>query len=160
VKRGLNLWLLILTGVFLASWFFGRHLDDPAGADPSVDDVVRESPVTPDISGEDEANPLVHLRVLNGTPQGGLARDFCLLLGRAGCVAESVDNAPHDRFEESLLVNRRLGEDEAKKLARRLGDIPVLREWDDRTSEDAVLVLGLDHSRVRGGLEKAAAEVK
>lgn len=160
MKRGLNIWLLVITAVFAASWYFGRGGTEASDPGPVVTEATREEPVAPvDYSGG-ETEVLIHLRVLNGTPRGGLARDFSLLLGRAGCVAESVDNAPHDRFDRSLLINRRLDDGQARELARRLGGLPILKEWDGRTSEDAVLVLGQDHAMVREGLEKAAGQVK
>ncbi len=65
-------------------------------------------------------------------------------------VVEMAD-APHDTFSRSLLVNRRLGDDQAAQLAARLGGMPVLREWDPRCREDAVIVLGHDHDRYRTG---------
>jgi hypothetical protein len=134
VKRGLNIWLLILTAVFVASWYFGRGGPNESDPAPVVAEPAREVPATPADYSEDATEALIHLRVLNGTPNGGLARDFSLLLGRAGCVAESVDNAPHDRFDRSLLINRRLDDGQARDLARRLGGLPILKEWDGRTS--------------------------
>ena len=74
----------------------------------------------------------------------GLAREFSLLLVPAGCVTEAVANAPAGDWNCSLLVNRRLEPRRAAALAARLGGVPVVREWDSRTTEDAVLVLGQD----------------
>ena len=99
-----------------------------------------------------ESDAPIHLSVLNGTSEAGLARKFSLVLGRAGCVAESVGNAPHREFAHSLLINRKLSEGRAAELARRLGGIRVIREWDDRCSEDAVLVLGGDYAELEAGL--------
>jgi len=156
VRGRRNLWLLLLAGVLLASWYFGRDGGSvsPPGPAPEPD------PEPEAVAGfqEDHADPgPVHLRVLNGTPRPGLAREFGLLLGRTGCVAETVDNAPHDRFPRTMLVNRRLDDDRARDLAGRFGGIPVIREWDDRTSEDAVLVLGADHVAVRRKLVETAS---
>ncbi|MBU0743206.1 LytR C-terminal domain-containing protein [bacterium] len=95
---------------------------------------------------------VVHLVILNGTAESDLAGDFSLLAGRAGCVADRIDNAPHAGFARSLLINRRLSEERAAFLAARLGDPVVLREHDPRATEDAVLVLGADHDRLRGAL--------
>lgn len=91
----------------------------------------------------------VHLRILNATGEGGLAGDLALLVPRLGCVVEGVGNAAPWDGSPSLLINRRLPADRAADLAARLGGIPVLKEWDGRTSEDAVLVLGADFPRVR-----------
>ncbi|MCP4571962.1 MAG: LytR C-terminal domain-containing protein [bacterium] len=96
-----------------------------------------------------------HLLVLNGAGRSGLAREISLLLGPAGCVAAGVDNAPGPARAASVLVNRRLPDVHADRLARRLGNLPVLREWDGRTAEDAVLVLGADWERVRTALAAA-----
>jgi hypothetical protein len=54
----------------------------------------------------------------------------------------------------SLLVNRRLSDRQADELARRLGGIRVIREWDGRVGEDAVLVLGADHELLKSSLVK------
>jgi len=92
---------------------------------------------------------VVHLLGLNGTAVKNLAGDFSLLVGRAGCVANRIDNAPHDHYARSLLINRRLDDDRAEALAARLGGPRVIREHDGGAVEDAVLVLGADHDRLR-----------
>lgn len=101
----------------------------------------------------DAPGGIVHLVILNGTPVPNLAGDFSLLVGQAGCVADRIDNAPHDGFARSLLIDRRLGEARAAELARRLGDPVLLHEHDAGTTEDAVLVLGADHARLREVLQ-------
>ena len=95
---------------------------------------------------------VVHLVVLNGTEVPDLAGDLSLLLGSAGCVADRIGNAPHARFTASLLVNRRLDDDRAAELARRLGGPVLLLERDPGATEDAVLVLGADHGKLRSAL--------
>ena len=152
----LNIWLLILVVVFLASWYFGRgdYVNLFDGEDSPVEEEAVEEP---DWTEDPAETPLVHLKVLNGTDVPGLARDFSLLLGRTGCVAESVGNAPHGRYERTMLVNRRLEPARSRALARLFGDVVLVEEWDDRAGEDAVLVLGADHSRVASRLETAAA---
>ena len=155
MRGKLNIWLLILAIVFLASWYFGRgdYADLFRGGESTVlQEVVEE----PDWTEDPADTPLVHLKVLNGTDVPGLARDFSLLLGRTGCVAESLGNAPHDRYERTILVNRRLKPARARALAREFGDVVLVQEWDDRAGEDAVLVLGADHPRVASRLETAA----
>lgn len=97
--------------------------------------------------------PIIHLAVLNGTDVPELAGRVGLLVNRAGCVAERIGNAPHERYEDSLLVNRRLDDREVARLAARLGGPRVLREWDPRALEDAVLVLGADHARIEAALQ-------
>jgi len=92
----------------------------------------------------------VHLTVLNGTAQPGLARRFARELPAFGCVVVAVADAPHDSFAVSLLINRRLQDAAARQLALSLADVPVVREWDFRSEEDAVLVLGADHARILG----------
>lgn len=152
-----NLWLLVLAAIFLASWFFGRGTSEDGPETTTIapaEEVVTAAPDWTEPAAEEEP---VHLRILNGTPQSGLARDFSLLLGRAGCVAETVDNASHDRYAESLLVDRRLGDGKARALARKFGGIPVVREWDDRASEDAVLILGADHESLKQRLIEVTA---
>lgn len=111
-----------------------------------------------DVPSAAEAEPAavtrpVHLRVFNATDVSGLAADVAVQLPRLGCVVEGVGNAPGWPGSPTLLVNRRLKPAEARRLAGLLGEIPVIKEWDGRTSEDAVLVLGEDHDRVRRALD-------
>ncbi len=106
----------------------------------------------PDLANADAPGGIVHLVILNGTTAANLAGDFSLLVGRAGCVADRIDNAPHAGYTKSLLVNRRLVDERAIALAGRLGGPILLREHDSRATEDAVLVLGADHSRLREAL--------
>ena len=80
-----------------------------------------------------------------------------LQVARAGCVCEGVGDYPGQRVVESFLINRRLTDDQARQLAAKLGRLPVLREWDSRTTEDAVLVLGLDHAESRRSLDELPA---
>lgn len=95
----------------------------------------------------------VHLRILNGTEEPGLAGEIALLITRLGCVVEGVGNAPVWPSGGTVLINRRLAAPEAAALAGRLGDIPVLKEWDERTTEDAVLILGIDHQKTLAALK-------
>ncbi len=103
----------------------------------------------PDEAEGEAPSDVVHLLILNGTAVKKLAGDFSLLVGRVGCVANRVDNAPHDHYARSLLINRRLDDDRAEALAARLGGPLVIREHDGAAVEDAVLVLGADHEHLR-----------
>ncbi len=132
-----NLWLLAAAALCGVSLWAG--LDGPGD----------EAPPPP----TDE--PAIHLRVLNGTEKAGLARELGRDLGAAGLVVVGVGNAPAPSTAGTLLVNRRLDEAVARRLAARLGGVPVVREWDGRCSEDALLVLGADHARVRQALVAA-----
>ena len=149
-----NLWLLLLVAVCAASFWFGKDLIPKRDGSESGSQRPSGTPVS--YSMPEEEAP-VHLAVLNGTDQAGLARKISLLLGKAGCVAESVGNAQHRRYEHSILVNRRLTDDQAARLAERLGGIRVVREWDRRSSEDAVLVLGGDYADLEAGLERTGS---
>lgn len=147
MKGSLNLWLLVVAIVCALSFWFGRDLIAPTDvAEPTVPAAWTEAPQEIPSVATDEA---VHLAVLNGTPEAGLARSFGLLLGRAGCVVERVGNAPHDHFEQTQLVNRSLTVERARALADQLGGLPVLQEFDERSAVDAVLVLGRDADQLR-----------
>lgn len=149
MKGSLNLWLLVVVVVCALSFWFGRGLVWPErfGEDSERPALTRPAAAGRFTRAEDPES--VHLVVLNGTPQAGLAREFGLLLGRAGCVAEQLGNAPHDHFEHSLLINRRLPEGRAGELAAELGGLQVLQEFDGRSAADAVLVLGRDAGQLR-----------
>lgn len=145
----LNVWLLVLVGICAVSYWFGKDLlvtavEGPKKATPP--EIIRD---TFELSEEESA---IHLVVLNGTNEAGLAREVGLLLGRAGCVAENVGNAPHRGYAKTFLVNRRLADRKAGELASLLGGVRILREMDNRGSEDAVLVLGQDWEKLTGAL--------
>jgi len=155
VQGRLNTWLLVLVAICALSLWFGKDLVQKGKEGPAERPVSTGAGVTFAMPAEETP---IHLVVLNGTSESGLAREVSLLLGRAGCVAESVGNAPHRNFARSLLVNRRLSDRHAADLARRLGGIQVIREWDGRGGEDAVLILGADCARLTSYLagERAA----
>lgn len=132
-----NLWLALAVALCAVSLWAGLRGRGAASADPAA--------------APPPARPVL-LRVLNGTAESGVARDLGLALGAAGLVIAGVGNAPEPAVPATLLVNRRLDEEAARRLAGRLGGIPVVREWDGRCSEDAVLLLGPDWRRVRDAL--------
>ena len=150
MKGRLNTWLLLLVAICALSLWFGKDLVSKGMGSAGEESKPTGAETTFAMSAEDTP---IHLVVLNGTRESGLAREVSLLLGRVGCVAESVGNAPHRDFARSLLVNRRLSDRHAGALARRLGGIRVIREWDGRVGEDAVLVLGADCQRLTGFLD-------
>ena len=150
MKGRLNTWLLLLVAICALSLWFGKDLV-PKGTGSSREEPTPTGAETTFAMSAEETP--IHLTVLNGTSELGLAREVSLLLGRVGCVAESVGNAPHRDFGRSLLVNRRLSDRHAGALARRLGGIRVIREWDGRVGEDAVLVLGADCQSLTGFLD-------
>lgn len=164
MRRTANWLLLIFLIVCGLSLWLGRS-ESPETEAPDGD--VPASSSTP-VAGpklelerdqEGTGDSPVHLVILNGTEQAGLARKVGLALGVAGCVTQQIDNAPHTHFEQSLFINRRLPPAVARDLAARLGDIPLLLERDPRTTEDAVLVLGADYSSVCRALGVSPASV-
>ena len=136
MKSRVNIWLLLAVALCAVSLWAGWRPDRDEADESMVDD----QPGT------------AHLLVLNGTDRPGLAREISLLLGPAGCVVEGVGNAPGNDWPRCLLVNRRMAPARAARLAERLGGVTVVREWDDRATEDAVLVLGADWNGVRRAL--------
>jgi hypothetical protein len=134
--------LVALLLICAGSWWWAQR-EPASGRAPAP-----ATPATPQPrahgSADGDPAPSVHLAVLNGTGEPGLARRVSRRLGTRGCVVVRVADAPHDTFATTLLVNRRLAGPRAAALARRLGGVRLLREWDARATEDAVLVLGDD----------------
>ncbi len=151
MRRPLNLWPLLAVLVCAASIWAGRGADLSFLRSEETDSAIESSDAVPEYVEEAGTEP-VHLSVLNGTERRGLARDVGLLVARAGCVAEHVGNAPDGTQAESILINRRLPRQRAEALSVRLGGLELLTEWDERCTEDAVLVLGRDHQRVLDAL--------
>lgn len=139
--HGLLLGLLILCA---ASLWYGLSTDD----DRESLSNRASAPAAAESRAGNPPTPQVLLSVLNGTDIPRLAGDVGMLVGRAGCLAGRIENAPHDRFGRSLLINRRLPDSRARELAAALGGLPVIREADLRAGEDAVLVLGEDYLKV------------
>lgn len=142
--RTLNFWLFVfLVGCAGSFWLASSagfsHLGLSFTGEKSEE--VDEAPTAP-----------VHLRILNGTDESGLARQFSLLVVSHGCLVEGVGNAAGP-WPESVLVNHRLEPAAALELSRRLADVPVIRQWDERCSEDAVLILGNDFARIKSLLD-------
>jgi hypothetical protein len=153
VNRLRNLVLLVLVVICGASFWFARRSPDA--------DAVRPTPAPRAAEGAPaaEASPpgpqaTIQVSVLNGTSEAGLARRISRKLSAIGCVAVQVADAPHDTFAHSLLVNRRLDRARLADLAARLGEPILLVEWDPRSDEDAVIVLGADHARVVAALDR------
>jgi len=144
--RSLNFWLFLVVIICGISLFITTGVSVPFSWDNAE---KLPSPAT-EWSNTATDQP-AHLRILNGTDHGGLAREFSLLISGRGCVVEGIGNASGTRAE-SLLVNRRMGAKEAKILAGKLGGIAIIRQWDERMTEDAVLVLGEDFKQVRAAL--------
>jgi hypothetical protein len=147
MKRPVNLWLMAIVACCALSFWFGQGGDDDS---PRRQQLPAES--TAGSFRGDPNQESIHLRILNGTEKSGLAGEFGLLVGRLGCVVEGVGNAPLPDLPRTLLVNRRLPWQRAEKMARRLGDLPLVQEWDPRCTEDLVLVLGADHDALRQAL--------
>ena len=143
MKRTLNLFLLVLVlacGVSIW-WAKGQPL-------PGWWNAGEARRVVPSRTEDDPQLPAAQLRVLNATEIPGLAAEVALRIPSLGCVVQGVGNAPVWPGSPSLLINRRLPRGQALELAERLGGVPVIREWDGRGAEDAVLVLGEDHDRI------------
>lgn len=149
MRRWANILLLGMLAICALSFWISRPRSTDGAADAAA-------PGEPADRREARAGPTplrtVHLAVLNGTGEAGLARRFSRALPTLGCVVVRIGDAPHDSFAATLLVNRRLPERTARSLADALGGVPLLGEWDHRGREDAVLVLGRDHPRLAARL--------
>jgi hypothetical protein len=143
VKRTLNLFLLVLVLACGVSIWWAKGQPLPSWWDSG--EVRRDAP---SLEESDPQLPAAQLRVLNATEIPGLAAEVALRIPGLGCVVQGVGNAAAWPGSPSLLINRRLPRGQALELAERLGGIPVIREWDGRGAEDAVLVLGDDHDRI------------
>lgn len=151
MSRTLNLLLILLVLVCGVSLWLAQGRPLPEFMGRTGNESASDTPV----SLESRALS-VHLRILNGTEEPGLAGEVALLVTRLSCVVEGIGNAEQWPGTESVLINRRLPNAEASSLALQLGGIPVLREWDGRTTEDAVLILGNDHQEISAALRKTS----
>lgn len=146
--RSLNFWLFLVVVICGVSLLLASGFSLPLTGQ-------QEQSISAGIPAwtNDPGNQPVHLRVLNGTGHSGLAREFSLLVSGRGCVVEAIGNA-RGTWTESLLVNRRLEPSATADLARQLGGLSVINQWDERLTEDAVLILGEDFEQVKAALLK------
>ncbi len=143
MSRTLNLWLLVVAVVCGVSLLFGRGMIPGRSPAPGPAGTVEPAP-WPEVGGRG-----LQILVLNGTRVPGLARDLGLVLGRAGLAPVGFGNAPPQDYASTFVVNRRLEEGVARRLADLLGGVPVILEYDGRSLEDALIVLGADHAEVK-----------
>ncbi len=141
--RSLNFWLLLAAVVCGISFWMASGSPLP----PGVEFRNRQDDDTSSWMLDSQPVP-VHLRILNGTENAGLARQFGVLAAGRGFVVEAVGNAAGS-WPKSILINRRLDAQVAAELAEQLGGLEVIRQWDQRLTEDAVLVLGEDFEKTR-----------
>ncbi len=92
--------------------------------------------------------PTIRLDILNATTVDGLAGQVATAVGRVGAIAGHLGNTEKSDRQQSMLVNRRLSPEIADHLAGKLGNLPVVFEFDVRAQADAVLILGADHVHV------------
>lgn len=132
----------------LSVWY--GMADDPKLSLPDLHFSKQQATTNNEI--ELESKP-IHVAILNGTSITGLASDVSLAIEHFGCVVDAIDNAPHSNFKESILINRRLNPEIAQQLADQLGGVRLIHEFDGRTVEDAVLVLGADYTLVTDSID-------
>ncbi|MBT3317314.1 LytR C-terminal domain-containing protein [bacterium] len=132
----------------LSVWY--GMTDDPKLSLPDLQFSKDQAIVENDVVFEDKP---IHVAILNGTSITGLASDVSLAIEHYGCVVDAIENAPHSNFKESILINRRLDSEAARQLANQLGGIRLIHEFDGRTVEDVVLVLGADYKLVTDSID-------
>lgn len=111
--------LLVAVGVLSAGWAVWHSQDPP---------------------------PLASLRieVLNGCGADGLAGEFATVLRGMGQEVVRVDDAEHHDHPQTLLIDRRGRPVLTRRLAARLGDLPVLLERTEEARVDVTVILGAD----------------
>jgi hypothetical protein len=94
----------------------------------------------------------LRLAVENGSGQKGVAGGAATALGALGIDVISTGNAPRDDYAESMLVVRRRG-GEVRLLADQIGCRHVVEQLSSSDPEDATLILGLDCTQLKLGIE-------
>lgn len=88
--------------------------------------------------------PRMRVEVLNGCGEGGLAARAAQHLRRLGQDVVEVEDAPHAKFAESVLIDRAGKPQMTRRLAVAVGPMPVLLERLAEPAADVTLVLGRD----------------
>lgn len=90
--------------------------------------------------------PLASLRVevLNGCGEDGLAGEVATALRQLEQDVVRVDDAERHDYPTTVLIDRRARPVLTRRLAHRLGDLPVLLERVEGATVDVTLILGAD----------------
>lgn len=147
MNRVRNVLLFLMVVACGVSFWAARR--DVGRSTPAEESLAREEVGTLPTAAES-----IHIAVLNGTGEPGLARRISRLLPALGCVVVAVGDAPADTFPRTMLVNRRLDDARLDWLVARLDDAEVVTEWDARCDEDVVLVLGQDHRQALATVQR------
>jgi hypothetical protein len=91
--------------------------------------------------------PAMRVEVLNGSGIAGLGLRCAQRLRQLGQDVVRVGDAEHAAHARSLLLDRRAHPLWSRRLARELGDVPVLLEAIEGSDVDATLLLGADAER-------------
>lgn len=94
----------------------------------------------------------LRLAVENGSGLSGVANEAAGALEALGVDVVRTGNASRSDYSESMLVVRRRG-GEARLLADRIGCQHVVEQLSGGAGEDATLILGLDCTQLKLGLE-------
>jgi hypothetical protein len=142
MRAGTVVLILLVAVALMSIGFRVTHLGDRGTSSPKPDNGAPQTDLVPSI----------RLDILNGTAVDGLAGKIATAVGRVGAIAGDLGNADRDNQVQSLLINRRLSPEVANELARSLGGMNVIFEFDVRSTADAVLILGADHQEIQGAL--------
>ena len=142
MRAGTVVLILLVAVALMSIGFRVTHLGDRGTSSPKSDNGASQTDLVPSI----------RLDILNGTAVDGLAGKIATAVGRVGAIAGDLGNADRDNQAQSLLINRRLSPEVANELARSLGGMNVIFEFDSRSTADAVLILGADHHEIQGAL--------
>ena len=92
---------------------------------------------------------LIRVQVLNGTREGGAGARVAAYLREGGFQVVEVGNADRFDYPASMVVARRADPAAARKVARYLGDPPVIRQAWTSDFAEVTVVIGADRSRLR-----------
>jgi hypothetical protein len=92
---------------------------------------------------------VIRVQVLNGSREGGIGAKVAHELREGGFQVVEVGNADRSDYVASLVVARREDLDPARRVAKYLGNPPIVRQaWTSDVAEVTV-VIGSDRSRLR-----------
>jgi hypothetical protein len=95
------------------------------------------------------AGRVIRVQVLNGSREGGIGAKVAHELREGGFQVVEVGNADRSDYVSSLVVARREDLDPARRVAKYLGNPPIVRQaWTSDVAEVTV-VIGSDRSRLR-----------
>ncbi len=117
----------------------------------AIFDALREGKKLPSVESEAEAIPKkkIHLSILNGVGDSGVAQDFAKKLGRKGYTIEETGNAGSFDYYKTVLLYRPGQNDKAAQFSRHVNIFQIRESATVKKPIDLILIIGKDYKKIK-----------